>query len=52
MEFGYCPACGAIAEIDQRYTLESTDGPVEHVHIRCIDGHAFNMPSFLLGRPA
>lgn len=34
-EFVGCPACGAPAEIIDRYVLESTDGPIEHTTVRC-----------------
>lgn len=44
-----CPECGAPAEITRRDVLESTDGPVEHVGVRCIRKHIFLMPTFLLG---
>jgi hypothetical protein len=30
-EFSPCPACGAIAEITDRFVLASTDGPVDHL---------------------
>jgi len=38
-----CPDCGAPAEVLYRSTLPSTDGPVEHVKIRCGHGHWFFM---------
>ena len=38
-----CPQCGVPAEIEQRTMLPSTDGPVEHVKIRCLGGHWFFM---------
>jgi hypothetical protein len=28
-----CPACGAPAEVVDRYVLESTDGPIEHATV-------------------
>jgi hypothetical protein len=34
-----CPECGAPAEIVDRDALESTDGPIEHVKIRCVHRH-------------
>jgi hypothetical protein len=53
MTFLDCPAyldhdsqarCGLPAEITNRYTLHSTDGPVECATIRCPSGHWFNGP--------
>jgi hypothetical protein len=41
MELTTCPECGVPARIEQRHVLESTDGPVEHAKIRCLDGHWF-----------
>jgi hypothetical protein len=38
-----CPECGAPAEIVDRDALESTDGPIEHVKIRCVDRRWFLM---------
>jgi hypothetical protein len=36
--------CGLPAEVADRYALESTDGPLESVRIRCPRGHWFNGP--------
>jgi hypothetical protein len=38
-----CPqaGCGASAEIVDRWVWLSTDGPVEHVKIWCVNGHGF-----------
>jgi len=41
MEMTTCPECGVPAQIEQRHVLASTDGPVEHVKIRCVSGHWF-----------
>jgi len=38
-----CPECGATAEITERFTLQSTDGPVPHVALSCVFGHHFRM---------
>ena len=35
------PACTAPAQILDRWTWESTGGPVEHVKTRCARGHRF-----------
>ena len=34
--------CGLAAEVEDRYTVNSSDGPVESVRIRCPAGHFFN----------
>lgn len=53
MIFLDCPAymdqhdvvrCGLPAEIEFRYTMTSTNGPVESAKIRCPRGHWFNGP--------
>ncbi len=36
--------CGLPAEVADRYTMTSTDGPLESARIRCPDGHVFNGP--------
>lgn len=36
--------CGLPAEVKIRYTMRSTDGPLESVMIRCLSGHFFNGP--------
>ena len=38
------PGCAAPAEIVDRWTWTSTDGPVEHVKTRCANGHGFTPP--------
>ena len=52
-DFLNCPAylssdgaarCGLPAEVEVRYTMESTDGPLESAKIRCPRGHHFNGP--------
>jgi hypothetical protein len=45
IDFTTCPECGLIAEVIQRYVLQSTGGPVEHVRTQCAAGHYFNMPA-------
>jgi hypothetical protein len=35
------PACPAAAWVSDRWTWESTDGPVEHVSTGCEAGHWF-----------
>lgn len=36
--------CGLPAEVEYRYILSSTDGPLESAKIRCLAGHWFNGP--------
>jgi hypothetical protein len=43
MSITSCPGCGAPAEIIERFTLASTDGPVVHVAVRCVIGHHYRM---------
>jgi hypothetical protein len=40
--------CGLPAEVESRYTVRSTDGPLESAKIRCPRGHWFNGPVELL----
>jgi hypothetical protein len=44
--------CGLPAEVEYRYTLGSSDGPMEGVRIRCPRGHWFNGPVESLIFPA
>jgi hypothetical protein len=48
LELAWCPSCDQPTEILSRYVLGSTDGPIEHVRIRCLVGHKFLMPTSLL----
>jgi hypothetical protein len=36
-----CPQCGAPAEITERFWLDSTDGPIEHLKFGCLSKHWF-----------
>ncbi len=36
--------CGLPAAVEYRYTMTSTDGPLESAKIRCPLGHVFNGP--------
>jgi hypothetical protein len=36
-----CPECGAPAEVVDRFALDSTDGPIEHLTVLCILRHRF-----------
>jgi hypothetical protein len=53
MMFLDCPAymdshgaerCGLPAEVEDQYTMQSTDGPLVSMKIRCPRGHWFNGP--------
>jgi len=44
----WCPQCGAPAEITDRFTLASTDGPIEHVAMECAASHHFRLPITML----
>ena len=48
--------CGLPAEVQCRFILDSTDGPLESAMIRCPAGHVFNGPieflSYDKGHPA
>ena len=43
LEIVGCPECGAPAEIVDRFELASTNGPVEHVKVLCIQRHWFTV---------
>jgi hypothetical protein len=38
-----CPQCGVPAEVTERFSLQSTDGPVSHIALSCVAGHHFRM---------
>ncbi|HEY2508141.1 MAG TPA: hypothetical protein VGI58_16625 [Streptosporangiaceae bacterium] len=38
-----CPECSLPAEIAGHFWLDSTDGPVEHLALACLDGHCFRL---------
>jgi hypothetical protein len=40
-----CPDCRAPAEITERFSLPSTDGPIKHVAVSCAAGHHYRMPA-------
>jgi hypothetical protein len=44
--------CGLPAEVEDRYTVRSSDGPMESAKIRCPRGHWFNGPIESLTLPA
>ena len=47
-----CPHCGVPAEVTERFSLPSTDGPVGHVALSCAAGHHFRMAVDRLPAPA
>lgn len=46
-----CPACGLPSEIVDRFTLDGTPGPVEHVKVVCVVRHWFTLPADELPPP-
>ena len=40
-----CPSCHEPAEILDRFSLETTDGPMRHLKIRCTGGHWYTLPA-------
>lgn len=48
MEFVDCPECGLPAEVRDRFVLESTDGPIEHVKTQCVKRHCLTFPAVIL----
>jgi hypothetical protein len=34
-----CPQCGTPAEVTQRFWLNSTDGPIQHLKTICLSKH-------------
>jgi len=51
MDFTMCPECAQPAEIQWRAVMESTDGPVEHAKVLCLNRHWFLLPIASLARP-
>jgi hypothetical protein len=41
MDYALCPQCDLPAEVLDRFSLFSTDGPIEHVKTACLAGHVF-----------
>jgi hypothetical protein len=44
MDLTVCPECAAPAEIEWRAVLASTDGPIEHAKVQCVNQHWFLLP--------
>ena len=51
MDLTTCPQCSAVAEVQWRAVLESTDGPIEHAKVLCARRHWFFLPVEDLARP-
>jgi hypothetical protein len=51
MDLTVCPECAAPAEIEWRAVLESTDGPIEHAKVLCVNQHWFLLPVASLTSP-
>jgi len=47
-----CPQCGQPAEILDRFVLESTDGPAEHLRVSCLARHHLMLPAEAMHRYA
>ena len=43
--FVSCPDCSMIAGVQWGGCSDSTEGPVEHVHVTCVYRHWFLMPA-------
>jgi hypothetical protein len=51
VELTTCPRCQLPAEVRERWVMESTEGPIEHLDIFCILGHSFRAAVDILQRP-
>jgi hypothetical protein len=40
-----CPSCALPAEIVDRFVLDGSPHPVEHVKLRCVNRHWFILPT-------
>jgi hypothetical protein len=40
-----CPQCSMTAAVQRSDRVESTDGPIDHVRITCVNRHWFLMPA-------
>jgi hypothetical protein len=45
MHYARCPECDLPAEVIDRFSLYSTDGPIDHVKIACLRRHVFTPPA-------
>jgi hypothetical protein len=45
-----CPQCGQPAVVTDRFVLESTDGPTEHLRTLCLARHHLMLSTEMLAR--
>lgn len=45
LDIAACPECSMTASLKRGNRVESTDGPVDHVRITCVNRHWFLMPT-------
>ena len=45
MDYALCPQCELPAEVIDRFSLPSTDGPIAHIKTACFAGHVFTPPA-------
>ncbi len=43
-----CPECGAPAIVEWSSTVGTTDVPIEHLKIRCVQKHWYLLPAYLV----
>jgi len=51
LDMTICPECGALADVQWRAVMESTEGPVEHAKVGCAARHWFLLPVADLEQP-
>jgi signal-transduction protein with cAMP-binding, CBS, and nucleotidyltransferase domain len=49
MDLTLCPKCSEVSEIQWLAVIDSTDGPVDHAKIFCVNRHSFFLPVASLG---
>ncbi|MET0525639.1 MAG: hypothetical protein ABWZ91_12615 [Nocardioides sp.] len=47
-DFVSCPECGAPAIVEWSSSVGTTDAPLEHLKIRCVQKHWFLLPAYLV----
>jgi CBS domain-containing protein len=52
MDLTVCPKCSEVSEIHWFAVVDSTDGPVEHAKLFCVNRHWFFLPVASLGERA
>jgi hypothetical protein len=43
-----CPECGAPAIVEWSSSVGTTDAPLEHLKIRCVQKHWFLLPAYMV----